>query len=136
MAFGKDKRLNFLNEDSFNVGFTSLSLKRLLPKLQYFLRFKIPVLILHILQMELSIPVHKEKFPYTQPREKTNTMFKLPDLSSPPPALQDTEPRCTQEKIWITFPLRNYLKRLVENENLQSLLHLLNPRSRTTEISG
>ena len=82
MAFGKDKRLNFLNEDSFNVGFTSLSLKRLLPKLQYFLRFKIPVLILHILQMELSIPVHKEKFPYTQPRENANSMFNLPDLSS------------------------------------------------------
>ena len=37
--------------------------------------------------MELSIPVHKEKFPYTQPREKTNTMFKLPDLSSPPTAI-------------------------------------------------
>ena len=129
-------------------------LKKLLPKfinlvlltpvlliLQYFLRFKIslfPGLILHILQMELSIPVNKEKHPYPQPREKTSSMFKLPDLSSPHRRfLRVTEPRCTQERTWIrTVPLRIYLKRLVENENLQSLLHSLNPRSRTTELSG
>ena len=76
-------------------------LKMLLPKLiilvllkpvililQYFLRFKIslfPVLLLHILQMEQSIPVHKHTYP--QPKERTSSMFKLPDLRSPPPAI-------------------------------------------------
>ena len=63
-------------------------LKPVLLILQYFFRFKIslfPVLILHILQMELSIPVHKD--PYPQPRERTSSMFKLPDLSNPPPAI-------------------------------------------------
>ena len=33
----------------------------------------------------LSIPVHKH--PYPQPRERKSSMFKLPDLSSPPPAI-------------------------------------------------
>ena len=86
-------------------------LKPVLLILQYFLRFKIslfPVLILHILQMELSISVHK--LPYPQPRERTSSMFKLPDLSSPPPAIppgygtslypgENLDPNSSPEKI-------------------------------------
>jgi len=70
--------------------------------------------------MELSTSVHKHPNPQT--KERTSSMFKLPDLSSPPPAIPPgTEPRFTQGRIWIrTIPRRKYWKRLVEKENLRS----------------
>ena len=114
-------------------------LKPVLLILQYFFRFKIslfPVLILHILQM-CWVSRFTSTLIHSQERVRAPCLSYLTSAAPHRGFLRVTEPRFTQERIWIrTVPLRIYLKRLVENENLQILLHLLNPKSRTTAISG